>query len=464
MRLYWHQRDLRTRDSAGLAVAARDETVLPVYVYDADALGPVGSRQRAFLMRGVRALKARYRELGSDLVVRAGEPAELLPALADRVDADAVVHAEHYRPSWRNRTRRVREAFAGTGVDVDGRTDLVLVDPGGLEPDYPTHSQFHDDWEARPKAPPYAEPDPDSLAAVEDEKTVPVPETDVDLPAAGYEAARERLDEFLDRGIHDYADTRDDLPRAVEAPTLAVSRVSPYLAAGMIGIREVWAGASDVYEAVHGSDRRNVRKYRYELSWREHNYHLLYHNPDLGVANYRSFPNEIDWREGEAAEADLAAWRAGETGYPLVDAGMRQLEREGYVHNRPRQVVASFLTKHLLIDWRVGARHFARKLLDHDYASNHGNWQWIASTGTDSVDVRIFDPVSQAAKYDDGATYVREYVPELRGVPTEKVIDWPTLPARERADLAPDYPDPIVDRNEGYERAQRTFERALGRR
>ena len=143
---------------------------------------------------------------------------------------------------------------------------------------------------------------------------------------------------------------------------------------------------------------------------------------------------------------------------------MRQLEREGYVHNRPRQVVASFLTKHLLVDWRKGARHFTKQLVDHDYASNYGNWQWTASTGTDSVDVRIFDPVSQMAKYDDGAAFVTEYVPELRDVPANKIVEWPNLSRGEREELAPEYPHPIVDRNEGYERAQRTFERALGKR
>ena len=143
---------------------------------------------------------------------------------------------------------------------------------------------------------------------------------------------------------------------------------------------------------------------------------------------------------------------------------MRQLEREGYVHNRPRQVVASFLTKHLLVDWRKGARYFERQLVDHDPAVNYGNWQWVASTGTDTVDVRIFDPVAQMDKYDPDADYVSEYVPELRDVTAETAVEWPTLDRRERRRLAPDYPDPIVDRDEGYERAQRVFETALGKR
>ena len=461
MNLFWHRRDPRTTDNAGLAAAARDGTVVPVFVYDTDLLGTMGSRQRALYLRHLKALQRRYRELGSDLVVRAGEAESVLPDLAEAYDADTVYYNEHYRAARRNRQRAVEDAFAGTDTGTDARTDLVLVDPGRLEPDYPNHSQFHNDWEEVPKRGPYATPEAGDLAAVSDNKTVPEPDADIELPGAGYGAARDRLDQFVDRGITTYNDTRDDLAAAVEAPTEAVSRMSPYLATGAIGIREVWGVASDVYDAVVGGERRNVDKYRYELSWREQNYHLLYYNPDLAVSNYKSFPNEIEWRDDDAS---FEAWTRGETGYPLVDAGMRQLNEEGYIHNRPRQVVASFLTKHLLIDWRHGARYFTKQLVDHDYASNHGGWQWTASTGTDSVDVRIFDPVSQASKYDDGATYIRAYVPELEGVPTKKVIDWPTLSRGERETLAPEYVHPIVDRNEGYERAQRTFERALGKR
>jgi len=465
MPIFWHRRDPRTRDNAGLAAAARAATstdpVVPVYVYDADLLATMGARQRALYLRHVSALEARYRELGSDLVVRAGEPSEVVPALAEEHDADTVFFNEHYRAARRNRQRRVTDALKADGVATDARTDLVLVDPGRVERSYPNHSQFHTDWESVPKRGPYPEPDGDALAGVTDGTTVPTPDVDIDLPAAGYEGARERYDDFLDFGITAYNDRRDDLTRAVEEPTRSVSRMSPYLATGAIGIRELWAGASDVYDGVTGGERRNVDKYRYELSWREQMYHLLYYNPDLAVSNYKSFPNEIAWRDDDAS---FEAWTAGETGYPLVDAGMRQLNQEGYIHNRPRQVVASFLTKHLLIDWRQGARYFTKQLIDHDYASNHGAWQWTASTGTDSVDVRIFDPVSQASKYDDGATYIRAYVPELQGVPTDAIIDWPTLSRRKREELAPEYAHPIVGRNEGYERAQRVFETALGKR
>jgi deoxyribodipyrimidine photo-lyase len=456
MHLFWHQRDLRIPDNRGLALAARDGPVLPVYVVDTDLLRQIGRRQRAFLVDGARKLKHRYRELGSDLLVGVGTPAETLGSLRSEFDAERVYYNRHYRPARRNRQRAVDDAVPTKAV-----TDLVLVDPERLDPQYPNHSQFYDDWQDEHKLPPFDVPEQEGLVSLSDDTGPPTIAADIELPEAGYPAARDRYDQFLAAGIESYNDTRDDMRRAVEQPVGAVSRLSPYIAAGMLGLREIWVDASERYSAASGSARRNVGKFRYELSWREQNYHLLYYNPTLLAENYKSLPNAIEWRDDDE---QFAAWKRGETGYPFVDAGMRQLNGEGYVHNRPRQVVASFLTKHLLLDWRKGAKYFQKQLVDHDPANNYANWQWIASTGTDSVDVRIFDPVSQTSKYDDGATYVTEYVPELRDVPADRVVDWPTLSRDERDRLAPEYRHPIVDRNEGYERAQRTFERALGKR
>lgn len=456
MHVFWHQRDLRLRDNRGLAAAAADDTVVPVFVVDPEVRGAVGDRQWAFWMNGVRSLRATYRERGSDLLIRVGDPATTLSAVVEEFDAERVYYNEHYRPVRRERQRAVDDA-----VPTERVTDLVLVDPAGLDARYENHSRFHDDWQTRQKRPPAPTPDPDTLADVSDPQAIPNGGADIDLPPAGEDAARDRWERFLADGIESYNDTRDDMGAAVKRPQNAVSRISPYLAAGMIGIRELWADATERYQAVDGDARRNVDKYRYELSWREQSYTLLYHHPSLPAENYKSFPNRIDWENDPEM---VAAWKRGETGYPLVDAGMRQLNQEGYVHNRPRQNVASFLTKHLLVDWREGLRYFEEQLLDHDPANNAASWQWIASTGTDSVDVRIFDPVAQMSKYDDGADYVTEYVPELRGVPPGKIVDWPTLSATERESLAPEYHAPIVDRNGAYERAQRMFETALGKR
>ena len=456
MNVFWHRRDLRIPDNRGLALAANDGEVLPVYVVDTDLLKQVGKRQRTFFMNGVRELKRRYRSLGGDLLVRAGTPADVLADVTEEYGAGRVYYNRHYRPARRNRQRRVDDRLPTKAVE-----DLLLVDPRRLDSEYANHSRFYDDWQDEHKLTPFDSPDGDLVVDAADNTGVPDMEADIDLPEAGYRAARDRYDAFLDAGIETYNDTRDDMRLAVDRPVGAVSRLSPYFSAGMLGLREVWADASERYDAATGNARRNIDKFRYELSWREQNYHLLHYNPTLLTENYKHFPNQIDW----ANDPDhLAAWKRGETGYPFIDAGMRQLNEEGYIHNRPRQNVASFLTKHLLVDWREGARYFAKQLVDHDPASNYGNWQWTASTGTDSVDVRIFDPVAQMSKYDDGATYVKEYVPELREVSADTVVDWPTLPKSRRDDLAPDYADPIVDRNEGYERAQRVFEEALGKR
>jgi deoxyribodipyrimidine photo-lyase len=453
--VFWHQRDLRLPDNRGLTVATNDGPTAAVYVVDSNVLGSVGKRQRAFLLAGVRALKQAYRDRGSDLLVRSGPAVDALADVCADLDAETVYYNAHYRPSRRNRQRRV-----DARLDTERVTDLTLVDPARLDAGHETHSQFKRAWTELPILPALDAPD-DNLADVTDATSVPDVETDIDIPEAGYDAARARLDSFVADGIESYSATRDDLTAAVERPANSVSRMSPYLAAGMIGIRETYGAATAAHDAADGRTRKQVEKYRDELSWREYNYYLLYHEPTLLTENYVDFPNDIAWRED--AEG-FEAWKRGETGYPLVDAGMRQLAREGYMHNRTRQVTASFLTKHLLVDWRKGARWFTKQLVDHDPASNYGGWQWVASTGTDSVDVRIFDPVSQMAKYDDDAVYVTEYVPELAGVDPEKIIEWPNLSRGERESLAPDYAHPIVDRNEGYERAQRVFETALGKR
>lgn len=456
MHVLWHQRDLRLPDNVALHEAATRGRVLPVYVDDGTVQREAGARQAAFLQRGVAALQRAYRERGGDLLVREGDPADVLQALVADLDANGVVYSRHYSPVRRERQQAVSDVVPTTAV-----LDRTLVDPFALAPRYENHSRFHDDWQRHPNPGPVPEPDPDALVDADADDYVPTVESDIDLPPAGHPAARERYDQFLAEGIETYSDTRDDMAAAVERPVGAVSRLSPYLATGMLGIRAVWADATERWAAASGDPKRNVQKFRYELSWREQNYHLLAQNPDLPTANYKSVPNPIEW---ENDPDHISAWTRGETGYPLVDAGMCQLTEEGYIHNRPRQNVASFLTKHLLTDWRVGERYFAEQLLDYDPANNAGNWQWTASTGTDSVDVRIFDPVAQMSKYDDGADYVTEYVPELRGVPASKIVDWPTLSDAEREELAPDYPHPIVDRNVAYERAQRVFERALGKR
>jgi deoxyribodipyrimidine photo-lyase len=224
----------------------------------------------------------------------------------------------------------------------------------------------------------------------------------------------------------------------------------------------VYAGTADALAAAPSEEAaEGVTEYRRQLAWREFYAHALAARPDVVDENYRPFENEVEWRDDEA---ELAAWRRGETGYPLVDAGMRQLLSEAHVHNRVRMVVASFLTKDLLVDWRAGYRWFRRRLVDHDPANDAGGWQWAAGTGADAQPYfRVFNPATQCERFDPEGEYVRSHVPELAGVPAETIHEWPDLSPAERTAAAPDYPAPIVDHAARREEAITVFERAKGK-
>jgi deoxyribodipyrimidine photo-lyase len=207
-------------------------------------------------------------------------------------------------------------------------------------------------------------------------------------------------------------------------------------------------------------ERESVAEFQSQLAWREFYTHVLFFNPEVVTENFKSYENEIEWRDDPD---ELQAWRDGETGYPIVDAGMRQLKREAYMHNRVRMIVASFLTKDLLCDWRHGYAHFREYLADHDTQNDNGGWQWAASTGTDAQPYfRIFNPMTQGERYDPDAEYIAEYVPELRGVDPSVVHSWHECSPLQRRNAAPDYPEPIVDHSERREAALAMFERARG--
>ncbi len=332
-------------------------------------------------------------------------------------------------------------------------------------------SYFRRKWRDREKAEPYAAPDADRLAEVEGDALPTIgdlgfDEPDAQIRSAGTDAARGRLDAFCDGAIYRYEADRDYPARD------ATSRLSADLKWGTIGIREVYEAtegakadaASDAGSADAADDARDsVEEFRSQLAWREFYAHVLFFNPNVVAENYRAYENGIDWRSGDGRDEELLAWKAGETGYPIVDAGMRQLRREAYMHNRVRMIVASFLTKDLLVDWREGYAHFREHLADHDTANDNGGWQWAASTGTDAQPYfRIFNPMTQGERYDPDGEYVREYVPELAGVDAGTIHSWHELGNEERDEAAPDYPAPIVDHGERRERAIETFERARG--
>ncbi|MFB6080791.1 MAG: deoxyribodipyrimidine photo-lyase [Haloferacaceae archaeon] len=471
MQLHWHRRDLRVADDRALAVAAgRTEggddvpgPVVPVFVLDGDVLAHAGPPRVRFLLDALAALREQYRERGSDLVVARGDPRAVLPALADEYGAERVVWNRDYSGLARERDAAVGRALADAGVARATFHDHLLHEPGSITTSdgdpYAVFSYFGEKWLDREKTEPYPAPEPADLADVEGDPLPSIGDLgfappEADVPAAGSAAARDRLAAFRADRIFRYEADREYPARA------GTSRLSTDLKWGTLGIRETYAATEAAMAEATGEAAASVEAFRRQLAWREFYAHVLAFHPGTVTANYRSHERPIEWREDPEG---LRAWKDGETGYPLVDAGMRQLRREAFVHNRVRMVVASFLTKDLLIDWRAGYDWFREKLADHDTANDVGGWQWAASTGTDAQPYfRIFNPTTQGERWDPDAEYVAEYVPELRGVDPAVVHDWPDLPSERRREVAPDYPGPIVDHAERREAALAAFERARG--
>ncbi|NIC00656.1 deoxyribodipyrimidine photo-lyase [Halobacterium sp. R2-5] len=464
MQLFWHRRDLRAADNLGLAAAADSGEVVPVFCFDDEVLDHASPPRVAFVLDALAHLRARYRDLGSDLLIRHGDPSAVLLDLAEEYNADRVVWNHDYSGLARERDEAVRAALGDAGYAHEQFHDAVFHEPGAIRTNagdpYSVYTYFWKKWRDREKPAPVPEPDADSLADVSGDELptssdLGFAEPDADLPKAGTEAARDRLDAFCEEDVFRYEEARDYPAEG------ATSRLSQDLKFGTIGVREVYERTEDAMERADGDEEReSVREFRQQLAWREFYAQVLYFTPGVVAANYKEYANPIEWREDDD---ELRAWKRGETGYPIVDAGMRQLREEAYVHNRVRMLVASFLTKDLLQDWREGYDHFRQRLVDHDTANDNGGWQWAASTGTDAQPYfRVFNPTTQGERYDPDAEYITEYVPELRGVPAEKIHAWPDLDADERERLAPDYPDPIVDHGERREAAIAMFEAARG--
>ena len=459
MRLHWHRRDLRVVDNRGLADPS--EPAAGVFVFDDEVLAHAAPPRVAFMLDALESLREAYRENGSELFVRHGDPSAVLPALAADHDVDVVSWNRDYSGLAQRRDDHVSEELKADGVTPQKFHDAICHEPGSITTNagdpYSVYTYFWKKWRDREKDDSRAVP---AFAEATDDEPIPTlaelgfEEPSADVPPASTEAARELLEEFLTDDVFRY-DERRDYP--AEGCT---SRLSPHLKFGTIGIREVDERVRAVRDSVAGEKRESVTEFRSQLAWREFYTHVLYFNPEVVRENYKSYENAIEWDDDEDL---LEAWKRGETGYPIVDAGMRQLQEEAYMHNRVRMIVASFLTKDLLCDWRHGYDHFREQLVDHDTANDNGGWQWAASTGTDAQPYfRIFNPMTQGERYDPDAEYIREYVPELRDTDPEVIHSWHECSPTQRANAAPDYPEPIVDHSERREQALSMFERARG--
>jgi deoxyribodipyrimidine photo-lyase len=450
--LWWVRRDLRLTDNQALAAAlAHADRVIPVFVLDPTLLDSpyVGPKRVAFLLGGLRRLDEDLRARGSRLIVRRGHPREELSALLAECGAEAILTEEDFTPYAQKRDSGVAERLPLHRVG--GR----IVHPPGtvLKADgtpYTVFTPFSRRWKTL--SPPQAStvlPAPDRLPAPPEVGSLPIPE-ELALPPTvpfppGEAEAQRRLRAFVegdDPPIHRYAKARDRLDMD------GTSRLSPYLHLGMVSARQAMVAALEAIAAAPDAEAsKGAETWLDELIWREFYVHILYHFPYVLEQSFRAGLRAVPWENDEEA---LAAWCEGRTGYPVVDAAMRQLVETGWMHNRARMIVASFLVKDLLIDWRWGERYFMQQLVDGDSASNNGGWQWTAGTGTAAAPYfRIFNPVLQGKKFDPKGTYVRRWVPELAQVP-DRFIHQPwkmPLDIQQEAGcvVGQDYPAPIVD-------------------
>jgi deoxyribodipyrimidine photo-lyase len=475
MQLHWHRRDLRAADNPALRAATDAGETVPVFVFDDRVLEHGSPPRVAYMLDALDALQTWYREHDSTFVLAHGDPVEVIPQLATDLEVDRVTWSRDYSGLARERDTAVRQALDDAGIDRHAVHGALHHEPGSITTNkgehYSVYTYFWKKWRDRAKASPLEFPPADALVGADElevlddlavlRKSLPTiselgfDEPEAELLPAGTAAARDRLTAFCESDIYRY-EKRRDYPA-----DRCTSRLSADLSWGTIGVREVYAATEDAMARAETTEEEDsVEEFQSQLAWREFYMHVLAARPDVIDRNYKEYDNDIEWRHDPEA---LEAWTDGETGYPIVDAGMRQLRAEAYMHNRVRMIVASFHTKDLQLDWREGYDWFRRKLVDHDTANDTGGWQWAASTGTDAQPYfRIFNPMTQGERYDPDAEYIKMYVPELQNVPADQIHRWHELGPTQRQQLAPEYPAPIVDHSEQREAAIEMFERARG--
>jgi deoxyribodipyrimidine photo-lyase len=454
--LFWHRRDLRLADNLGLVAAAQiSPAVTGVYVLDPAVINPppelppMAPARLWFLIESLVALQQRWRDVGSRLLVVEGDPVAVLPQLAQQIGAEAVVWNRDVEPYARERDRQVAKTLQADGRRVLVDWDQLLIAPellktGAGDP-YRVYGPFLRNWRGQVLAqnpatvaaptglvdlPPELVPDGDLLPALRGSHGFQG--TEICPCRPGESAALEQLTTFCDGPLLGYEPDRN-FPG-----TAGTSYLSAALSVGTLSPRQAWCAAQDTREQARSEEQlQAIAVWEQELGWREFYQQALFHFPELADGPYREQWRRFPWENNEDW---FDFWKEGQTGMPIIDAAMRQLNQTGWMHNRCRMIVASYLVKDLICDWRLGERAFMELEVDGDLAANNGGWQWSASSGMDPKPLRIFNPATQASKFDSAGDYIRRWVPELRHVNTKDLLSG-EIGALERRD----YPEPLVD-------------------
>jgi deoxyribodipyrimidine photo-lyase len=455
--LFFHRRDLRISDNIGLSMARqRSSKVVGVFCLDPNILDrdDIAPARVTYMIGSLRSLQQRYEQAGSQLLILNDEPDYAIPHLAKTLGAKAVFWNWDVEPYSKIRDEAIIHALNEAKIEVKTFWDQLMHSPeeiqSGAGTPYTVYSPFWKNWSSKPKA----EPAPDLKQVeglTEAELELARQAGAIALPTAkelgfvwdnplmldpGEQPAQDRLEEFCATAILDYQEQRNYPSQP------GTSLLSAALKFGTIGVRTVWAATeSAIAQSRSDETNDNIRVWRQEIAWREFYQHAMYFFPELADGAYRKVLQTFPW---ENSARYFQAWCEGQTGYPIVDAAMRQMNETAWMHNRCRMIVASFLTKDLIVDYRLGEKYFMQVLYDGDLSANNGGWQWSTSSGMDPKPLRIFNPASQAKKFDAEAEYIREWVPELRSVETADLISGKI--SKEERDRC-GYPAPIVDHN-----------------
>ena len=464
--IHWFRQDLRLSDNPALDSAAQYETLIPIYILDEVNSGEfkMGAASKWWLHQSLTKLNE---SLDGKLLVYQGNPHEILNKLIEEQEVSYVTWNRCYEP-WRiDRDKEIKRNFEDKNVAVESFSASLLWEPWTISKDdgtpYRVFTPFYKKGclnSEEPRLPAgkvdlsnlYSEDlSSDSITDLNLLPTIKWYESFEEEWNPGEIGAEQNLNSFLDSGLLNYKEGRNFPSQEF------VSRLSPHLHFGEISPNEVWYRAK-TKEGISGIEK-SLAHFHSELGWREFSYYLLYHFPDLPNKNFQEKFDIFPWQENEEF---LALWQKGNTGYPIVDAGMRELWQTGYMHNRLRMIVGSFLVKNLLIDWRFGERWFWDCLVDADLASNSASWQWVAGSGADAAPYfRIFNPITQGLKFDPEGEYTKKYVPELRDLPNKYLFSPWEAPENILADagieLGKNYPKPMVDLKLSRETALEAF-------